>query len=188
MKLFHPLGFRMLLQTGLLGAISGVSLRVAPQVCGLSMYSEWQCGPNLRRVFETVLDQSMMQKDKRAIDEEEETAEINAEVLEIWELLVTKGGNNRRYCNAFLKNECVFVVVDSIADFGVQHGIGSQALADYVIGALHERTNRSSDGGDPYYSSEDDKAVDWSDGGGESEDGDGDSGEDEDSDSNHSDK
>ena len=57
-----------------------------------------------------------------------------------------------------------------------------------MIGALHERTNRSGDGGDPYYSSEGDKAVDWSDGGGESEDGDGDSGEEEDSDRNHFDK
>ena len=72
--------------------------------------------------------------------------------------------------------------------FGVQHGIGSQALVGYAIGALHEITNRSGDGGDPYCSSDDDEAVDWLDRGGESEDGDGDSGEDEDGDSNHSDK
>ena len=61
----------------------------------------------------------MMRKYKRAIDEEEETAEINTEVLENWELLVKKGGNTRRYRDAFLKDECVFVVVDAIADFGV---------------------------------------------------------------------
>ena len=129
-----------------------------------------------------------MRKYKRTIDKEKGTVEINAEVLENWELLVKKDGDTGRYRDAFLKDERVFVVVDTIADFGVQHGIGSKALEDYVIGALHERTNRSGDGGDPYYSSEGDEAVDWSDGGGESEDGDGDSGEEEDSDSNHSDK
>ena len=67
----------------------------------------------------------MMQKYKRAIDEEEGTAEINTEVLENWELLVKKDGNTRRYCDAFLKDERVFVVVDAIADLGLQHGIGS---------------------------------------------------------------
>ena len=56
-----------------------------------------------------------------------------------------------------------------------------------MIGALHERINRSGDGGDPYYPLEDDEAVDWLDGGDECEDGDGDSGDDEDGDSNHSD-
>ena len=72
-------------------------------------------------------------------------------MLEDWELLVKKGGNTRRYRDAFLKDECVFVVVDAIADFGMEHGICHQALMDYVIGAIHERINGSSDGGDPYY-------------------------------------
>jgi hypothetical protein len=79
---------------------------------------------------------------------------IDVEVLENWELLIKKGGDARQYRDASLEDECVFVVVDAIADFGVQHRIGSQALPDYVIGALHEITNRSGDGGDPYYSSE----------------------------------
>ena len=57
-----------------------------------------------------------------------------------------------------------------------------------MIGALHERINRSDDGGDPYYPSEDDKTVEWPDGGGESEDEDGDSGEDEDGNNDLSDK
>ena len=70
----------------------------------------------------------------------------------------------------------------------MQRGIDGQALTDYVIGALHEKINRSDDGGDPYYPSEDDETVDWSDRGGESEDEDGDSGEDEDGDSNLSDE
>ena len=70
----------------------------------------------------------------------------------------------------FLKDECVFVVVDAIADYGVHHGIDGQALTDYVIGALNERINRSGDGGDPYYPREDNKEVDWLDGGDESED------------------
>ena len=109
-------------------------------------------------------------------------------MLENWELLVKKGGNTRQYCDAFLKDECVFVVVDAIADFGVQHGIDGQALTDYAIRALHERINRSDDAGDLYYLLEDDETVDWSDGGGESEDEDGDSGKDEDGDSNVSDE
>ena len=87
-----------------------------------------------------------------------------------WEFLVNKGGDTRRYRNALLKDECVFVVEDAIADFGVQHGIGSQALTDYVIGDLHERINRVNDCGHLYYPLADDKTVDWSDGGGESED------------------
>ena len=76
--LFFPLGFWVLLQSGLLKAVSGVSLQAVCQDRGLLTYSEWQRGPSLRRVFETVLDQSMMRKYKRAIDEEEETAGINA--------------------------------------------------------------------------------------------------------------
>ena len=96
-------------------------------------------------------------------------------MLENWELLVKKGGDTRQYCDAFLKDECVFVVVDAIADFGVQHGIDGQALTDYVIGALHERINRSDDVGDPYYPLVDDKTLDWLVGGYESEDEDGDS-------------
>ena len=84
-----------------------------------------------------------MQEYKWAIEEEEETAKIDADVLENWELLVKKGGNTRRYGDAFLKDKCLFAVVDAIADFGLQHGINGQALTDYVIGALHERINRS---------------------------------------------
>ena len=82
-KLFCPLGLRLLLWSRLLEAISGVSLDVAHQACKLSPYSQWQCGLSLQRVFETVLDQSMMRKYKKTIEEEEEmTKWINAEVLE----------------------------------------------------------------------------------------------------------
>ena len=51
-----------------------------------------------------------------------------------------------------LKDECVFVVEDAIADFEVQHGFNGQALTDYVIGALCEKINEEDDGGDPYLS------------------------------------
>ena len=76
-------------------------------------------------MFESLLYQSVMQKYKRTIDEEKGTVEINAQVLENWEFLVKKDGDTGRYRDAFLKDERVFVVVDAIADFGVQHGIGS---------------------------------------------------------------
>ena len=52
----------------------------------------------------------------------------------------------------------------------------------------HLMSEKNGDGGDPYYPSEDDKEVDWSDGGDESEDEDGDSGEDEDGNDNQSEK
>ena len=126
--------------------------------------------------------------DEEVQDEEEYKMSgfVNTKMLKNWELLVKKGGDTRRYRDAFLEDECVFVVVYAIADFGMEHGICRQALTDYKIGALHERINRSGYCRDPYYPSEDDKAVDWSDGGDESEDEDGDSGEDEDGDDNHS--
>ncbi len=54
------------------------------------------------------MDQLMMRKYKWAIDEEEETAKINAEVLESWELLVKKGGDTKWYRDALLKDECAF--------------------------------------------------------------------------------
>ena len=81
------------------------------------------------------------------------TTFLNAEVLEKWELLIKKGGDTRRYSVTMIKDECVFVVECMFAEFGVQHGIGGQALTDYVIGYLYKRLN-SGDGGDPYYPSE----------------------------------
>ena len=117
MRSCFPAWFWMLLRSRLLEAIARGSLRAACQVCKLPTYNEWQCGPNLQSMFETLLYQSMMQKYKRAIEEEKVTAKINAEVLENRELLVKKDGNTRRYCDAFLRNERVFVVVDAIADF-----------------------------------------------------------------------
>ena len=55
MTLFCPLGFQVILQSGLLEAIAEVSLRFARQA-KLSTYEGLQSGPNLRRVFKTVLD------------------------------------------------------------------------------------------------------------------------------------
>ena len=91
MTLFCPLGFRVLLQSGLLKAIAGVSLCFSQQA-KLLMYGGLECGPNFQRVFRTVLDELTMQEYKRAIEEEEETTKIDADVLENWELLVKKGG------------------------------------------------------------------------------------------------
>ena len=98
-------------------------------------------------MFRTVLDKLMMQEYKKAIEEEEETTKISAYVLKNWELLVKKGGDTRRFCDALLKDKCGVVVEDAIADFGREHGICPQALTDYVIGALYERINGSDDGG-----------------------------------------
>ena len=62
-----------------------------------------------------------------------------------------------------------------LLNFGGQHEISGQALTDYVIRAFHKRIYNASHGGDPSYLLEDDKEVEWSDRGGESEDEDGDS-------------
>ena len=153
-RLFCPLGFRVLLRSGLLEEIAGVSLSMAHQACKLSTHSEWQCGPSLQRVFESVLDQLMMQKCKKTIEEEEEMTEwINVEVLEGWEILVKKGGDTKRYHDALMKDECVLVVEHAIADFRVQHGIDGRALTVYVIGALHEGFDEKDNDGDPCYPS-----------------------------------
>ena len=130
----------------------------------------------------------MMREYKRAVEEGGETNRINAEVLENWELLVKKYGDTKRYRDAFLKDECVYMVERAIADFGVQHGIDGQALTDYVSGALHERINGSNDGFDPYCPLEGYATVDWSDEMDESNVEDGDSGDDEDGDSDSSDE
>ena len=151
-KLSWLLRFRVLLWSGLLEATAEVSLRFARQA-KLSTYEVLECGPYLQRVFETVLDQSMMRKYERVVEEEEETNEINTEVLENWEFLVKKSGDTKRYRDAFLKDECVYMVERAIADFGVQHGIYGQALTGYVSRALYVRINGSNDGWDPYYPS-----------------------------------
>ena len=53
-------------------------------------------------------------------------------MLEGWELLVKKGGDTMQYCDALVKDECVFVAEHAIDHFGVQE------ITDYVIRALHE--------------------------------------------------
>ena len=154
-KSSRPLKFRVLLRFKLLEAIARVNLRFARQA-KLLTYGGLECGPNLQRVFRTVLDKSMMQRYKRAMKKEEETAKINKEVLGNWKLLVKKDGDTRRYRDAFLKDDCAFAVKDTITDFGMEHGICLQALVDYVIGALRESFDlRAEDGGWPYYPLED---------------------------------
>ena len=87
----------MLLQTGLLEAISVVSLRFSRQA------KLFECVPNLQCAFRAVLGMSMMQMYKKAVKEEEETTKIHEEVLECWELLVKKGGNIDWYRDTFIK-------------------------------------------------------------------------------------
>ena len=55
MSLFCSLGFRVLLWSGLLKATTNVSLRFAWQA-QLSRWGSLQCGPNMRCVFDAVLD------------------------------------------------------------------------------------------------------------------------------------
>ena len=167
----------MLVRSGLLEAIADVSLRFARQV-KLPTYGSLPRGPNLRRVFDTVLDRLMMRKYKEVVEEKEGIKEIQVEVLEGWELLVKKGGNTKRYRDALLKLECAYLVEGEIAEFGRQHGVCSLALTDYVSCFLDKRL-RSGDGGDPYFSLEENKSEDDEDG----EDGSSDEdGEDESSD------
>ena len=52
--LFRPLGFGVLLRSGLLEATADVSLCFARQA-QLSTWGHLQCGPSLRRVFDAVL-------------------------------------------------------------------------------------------------------------------------------------
>ena len=111
------------------------------------------------------------------------------EVLENWEVLVKKGGDTWWYRDALLKDECVFVVEEAIADFGMEHGICRQALTDHVIGALHVTFDeRGEDGGFPFYPSEDGKDLDWSDRRDEIEEEDGDSDDNKNGIIDHSDK
>jgi hypothetical protein len=152
MTLFCPLGFRVLLQSGLLEAVAGVSLRFAQQA------ELFECGPNLQRWFRAVLGKLMLRMYKRAAEEEEGTTEIAEEVLGCWELLVKKGGDADWYHVTFIKEECSRAVRDTITDFGIEHGICLQALKSYVIGSLHwSFIARNELGSWSYYPSEDNK-------------------------------
>ena len=90
-------------------------------------------------MFDAMLDQSMMRKYKRVVEEEGNTSAINVNVEEGWELLVSKSGNPRRYRDALLKVECGYMVEGLIADFGRRHGVCGDALTDYVVSFLHKR-------------------------------------------------
>ena len=76
---FCPLGFGVLLRSGLLQATADVSLRFARKA-QLSTWGRLQCVPNMRHVFDAVLDQSMMRKYKRVVEEEVDTSGINVDV------------------------------------------------------------------------------------------------------------
>ena len=92
-------------------------------------------------------------------------------------MLVKKGGNPKRYCDAIRKLECAYIVEDAIAKFGRQHGVCGQALTEYVIGFLHRRLH-SGDVNDSYYPSGGNESEDNKEGEDEGNDEDGDSGDD----------
>ena len=75
---------------------------------------------------------------------------IDVNVEEGWELLVKKGGNPKRYCDAALKVGCGYLVEDLIANFGRWHGVFGDVLTSYVGGFLHERLF-GGDGLDTYH-------------------------------------
>ena len=107
-------------------------------------------------MFDNVLDQSMMRKYKRMVEEEGDTSAIIIEVEEGWELLVKKSGNPKRYRDALLKVKCGYLVEDLIADFGRRCGVCGDALTGYVGSFLHKRLF-SGDGLDAYYPSEEEQ-------------------------------
>ena len=80
LSLLRPIGFGVLLRSGLLEATADVCLRFARQA-QLSTWGGLQVGPNLLRVYGTVLWRSMMQRYKEAV-EEDDTNKMHVEVEE----------------------------------------------------------------------------------------------------------
>ena len=62
-----------------------------------------------------------MQMYKEAI-EEDDTNKMHVEVEEGWKLLLRRGGDTQRYCDALLKDKCTYLVEDAIAEFGLRTG------------------------------------------------------------------
>ena len=112
MLLLRPIGFGVLLWSGLLEATADVCLWFARQA-QLSTYGGFQVGPNLLRVYRTVLGRAMMEMYKEAVWEDENIA-MHVEVEEGWKLLLRKDGNTRRYHDALLKDECAYLVEEAI--------------------------------------------------------------------------
>ena len=69
-SLLRPIGFGVLLRSGLLEATADACLRFAWQA-PLSTWGGLPVGPNLRRAFETVLGRPMMQMYKEAVKEDD---------------------------------------------------------------------------------------------------------------------
>jgi hypothetical protein len=151
LMLLCPIGFGVLLWSGLLKATVDVGLRFAWKA-QLSTWCDVPHGRNLLQLYRTVLGRSMMQMYKAAV-EEDDTHKIHAEVEEGWKLLLRKDGNPRRYRDAILKRQCGYLVEDAIAEFGLRHGVCKNALLSYVQGFLYRRLYED-DGRDPYYSLE----------------------------------
>ena len=102
LSLLRPIGFGVLLRSGLLEATVDVGLRFARQA-QLSTWGGVPHGPNLLRLYRTMLGRSMVQMYKAAV-EEDDTNKMHAEVEEGWKLLLRKDGSTRRYRDALLKD------------------------------------------------------------------------------------
>ena len=80
-----------------------------------------------------------------------------------------KGGEPKRYRDALLKDKCAYLVKNTIAGFGLQHGVCRDALSSHVQGFLCRRLYEG-DGQEPYYSSEDVESDDNEEGDNETDD------------------
>ena len=100
--LLRPVGFGVLLSSGLLEATVDVGLRFA-RTAQLSTWGSVPHGPYLLRLYRTVLGSNMMQMYKEAV-EADDTHEMHVEVEEGWKLLLRKGGDPMRYRDALLKD------------------------------------------------------------------------------------
>ena len=154
--LLRPLGFGLLLRSGLLQATADVCLRFARQSVSFT-WGGVECGPKLRRAFDVLLGKSMMREYKRVVKKEGDTVRIDMNVEAGWVLFVKNGGDPKRYHDAVLKEECGNLVVDLIADFGRRHGVSGDALTHYVGGILHDRVF-GGDRLDTYHPSEEEQS------------------------------
>ncbi len=135
------LGYKILVRSGLLEAIAEVSLRAAHQARGFMTYHQsCDCGEKLQRAFHDVLGKAMMRMYKKMVEDDAERLipQLNAEVLEGWELFVKKGCDTTRYSNAIMMQECVAAVEDLIDGFGERHNIDSNCITDHVLRSLYE--------------------------------------------------
>ena len=119
LSLLRPIGFGVLLRSGLLEATVDVGLSFAWQA-QLSTWGGVPHGPNLLRLYRTVLGRLMM-KMYKAVVKEDDTNEMHTEVEEGWRLLLRKDGSTRRYREALLKDKCANCWRKGLSTRSIQH-------------------------------------------------------------------